>query len=485
MSESTSPAEPDAQLLRLGYQPALGRRLGMVGVLTYGLLFFVPMAPVAVFGYVVNLSGGVPVLVYLVAAAIMSLSAVSFREMALRFPVAGSVYGYTRLSTHPHLGFVAGWLILLDYLLMPATLVVLAAIALNHLLTGVPVWVIVVGFVVASLALNLAGITITTRAGVVMLAVQLAALALFGIFVARAVLAGNVQLTGAGLWRPGTDVGAVLGAVSMAALSYLGFDAVNTLNEEARGGGRTVGIATVALMALVTALFAVTVFAASCVAPVTGFPEGGDTSRAFYHIVDAVSPAWFGPVFTLTSAVLAIFSCLMVAHASTARLLFAMARDGLLPRTLAGTSGRGIPAPAVTLVAGLSLLLGLALADHSTLATSLVTFGALSSYVLLHVSVIERCWRREHSGAWLRHLVIPLVAIVSLVAALSQTAAVTKAVGLGWLALGLAGYAVVRARGRGGATVGPAMAPVQQAGPPDDRGVPDGSRRATDPSVRR
>ena len=79
---------PDSQLEDLGYQPSLNRQLPLGSLLVYGLLFFVPMAPVAVFGPVVNRSGGVPGVVYLVAAAVMGLSAISYREMALRFPVA-------------------------------------------------------------------------------------------------------------------------------------------------------------------------------------------------------------------------------------------------------------------------------------------------------------------------------------------------------------------------------------------------------------
>lgn len=448
------PLAPDDELLRLGYQPSLGRHLGLGAILTYGLLFFVPMAPVAVFGYVTTMSHGVPVLVYLVAALVMSLSAVSFRELAHRFPVAGSVYGYTRLSTGRHLGFVAGWLVLLDYLLMPATLVVLAAVALGALLPAVPVWAIVVVFVLASMGLNLAGITITTRIGALLLAVQLLVLLVFAVFVGHALLTGHAHLSTAALWRPGTDVGAVLGSVSMAALSYLGFDAVNTLNEEARGGGRAVGLATVILMVAITVLFCLEVWAAALVAPVTGFPEAA-AAHAFYDVVRAVSPGWFTTVFTLTSAVLAIFACLVVAHASTARLLFAMARDRVLPEGLARTDRRGVPHVAVLVVAALSLVLGIALAGRSSLATSLVTFGALSSYVLLHVSVIVRCWVRERSGRWLRHLVVPVLGMLTLLTVLSQTETLTRTVGLGWLAVGLIGYAAETVRARRGSQARP------------------------------
>lgn len=227
---------PDSQLKDLGYQPSLNRQLPFGSLLVYGLLFFVPMAPVAVFGLVVNRSGGVPVLVYLVAAAVMGLSAISYREMALRFPVAGSVYGYTRFSLGRTPGFIAGWLILLDYILMPALLTVLSAVALAHIWPSVPMGIFSLVFVFASMALNLQGMTVTTRVGIVLLTIQLATIAFFLVCVGLGLAGGGVVWSWHALWRSGTSWTSVASAVSIAALSYLGFDAVATLNEEARGG---------------------------------------------------------------------------------------------------------------------------------------------------------------------------------------------------------------------------------------------------------
>ena len=318
---------PDSQLEDLGYQPSLNRQLPLGSLLVYGLLFFVPMAPVAVFGPVVNRSGGVPVLVYLVAAAVMGLSAISYREMALRFPVAGSVYGYTRFSLGRVPGFIAGWLILLDYILLPALLTVLSAVALAHIWPSVPTGIFAVVFVLASMALNLQGVTVTTRVGLVLLAIQVATIAVFLVCVGQGLASGEVAWSWHALWRPGTSWASVASAVSIAALSYLGFDAVATLNEEARGGGRAVGIVTLLLVGLLAVLFGVQVLAAGLVSDTMHFAPGGATDRAFYHTVDQVCPGWFTSIFTVVNAFVAIFACLVVAHSSTARLVFAMARD--------------------------------------------------------------------------------------------------------------------------------------------------------------
>ena len=443
MTATTTPTPtptPDAELLRLGYTPSLNRNLGMAHLLVYGLLFFVPLAPVAVYGIVVNRSGGAPVLVYLVAAVIMGLSAVSYRQMALRFPVAGSVYGYTRLSTNRFWGFVAGWSILLDYILMPALLTILSAVALAHILPGVPAGVFAAIFVGASVLMNLRGLEITTRVGMVLLAIQLVVIALFLRFVTAALTAGRLELSLNALWRPDLSWAAVLSAVTIAALSFLGFDAVSTLNEEARGGGRAVGRATTILLGLITTLFCLQVWAANLVTDATAFGPGAGTNRAFYHAVEAVAPGWFVTAFTLVNAFVAIFACLVVAHAASSRLLFAMARDGVLPTPLARTNARGVPHIATLTIGAVALVVSVTFAEQAELMTSLVTFGALSSYVLLHGAVLVRCLRTERSRRWATHLVVPVLGIVTLVVALARSSQITLTVGLGWLAVGILGH---------------------------------------------
>lgn len=461
----------DSRLADLGYEPTLSRQLSLGGLIVYGLLFFVPMAPVAVLGPVINRSGGVPVLVYLVAAAVMGLSAVSYREMALRFPVAGSVYGYTRLSLGRTPGFVAGWLILLDYILMPSLLTVLAAVALAHIWPTIPVAVFTVVFVVASMALNLQGVTVTTRVGVVLLAIQLVVIAIFLVCVGHALVSGQIAWTWHALWRSGASWQHVASAVSIAALSYLGFDAVATLNEEARGGGRAVGWATLSLVGLLAVLFGIQVMAAGLVLDTTALAPGAATDRAFYQAVDEVCPSWFTPMFTVTNAFVAIFACLVVAHSSTSRLVFAMARDRVMPHRLAATTAKGVPWLAIVAVSVVTAVLSVVFAGRAEIMTTLVTFGALSSYVFLHADVVVQCIVKERSRRWLLHLVVPILGAGTLLVALARTEEITRLVGICWLAVGLVGALVARVHRSRSLRGAPSRsgAPAREAPPTEPR----------------
>ena len=175
----TSTAEEDVRLSQLGYKAELSRSLSLSDVVIHGLIYMVPIAPISVFGVVYSLSGGTIGAVYVITAIVMALSALSYREMALQFPVAGSVYSYVRLGTNAFLGFISGWMILLDYLLLPALLCVFASVAMASLVPLIPGWGWVIVFVVATALINIMGVTVTAAMNKLFLYIQLTVLAFF------------------------------------------------------------------------------------------------------------------------------------------------------------------------------------------------------------------------------------------------------------------------------------------------------------------
>src|SRR4051795_10258612 len=179
----------NARLSELGYKAELSRTLTLADVVIYGLIYMVPIAPISVFGVVYNLSIGAAGAVYLVTALVMTFSALSYREMALQFPIAGSVYSYVRLGTSTFVGFISGWAILLDYLLLPALLCVFASVAMASEVSLLPSWVWVILFVAATAIINIMGVSVTARMNKLFLVIQLAMLSVFvvwaGLLIAR------------------------------------------------------------------------------------------------------------------------------------------------------------------------------------------------------------------------------------------------------------------------------------------------------------
>jgi amino acid transporter len=426
------------RLESLGYKQELSRSMSLTDVVVYGLIYMVPLAPIAVFGFIYNFSGGMVATVYMVAAVAMYFSAVSYCEMAKEFPVAGSVYSYVRFGAGRFLGFMSGWAILLDYLLLPGLLFIFAAAAMHLQIPAIPEWVWIPIFVVISTVINLRGITFTARVNMACLYIQLAVLTVFTIGVAAALLAGRVHLSLDPIYRRDVfSIPLIFSAIPIAALSYIGFDAISTLNEEARGGGETVSKATMIVLFAVAAMFVLQVYLAALFVPAGTQYDAESAVTAFYDIATIAVGSWFKVVVTLVSALIAILANAIVSQATTSRLLFSMARDRQIPGFLAAVDQRRkVPVRAILLVAVLSTAVGMVALAKSDLVTSIVTFGSLTAYALLHVAVMRYFAARAGRVSWFAHRISPILGIAILIYALWSASAEAKTLSGIWLAAG-------------------------------------------------
>ena len=438
--------QDDQDLTRFGYHQQLRRSLSFTDLMVYGLIFMVPIAPFGIFGGVFAASGGMVALAYLIGMTGMAFTALSYSQMSRAFPLAGSVYTYAGRGIAPAVGFVAGWQILLDYVLVPSLLYLVAGVAMHSFVPAVPVWLWVAGFVAINTTVNYLGIGLTARINRLVLVAELVVLVIF-LVVGMVALArghgGHFSL------RPVYDAhtfspGLVFGAVSVAVLSFLGFDGISTLAEENRDGGRQVGRAMVAALGLAGTLFVVQSWVAALLVPDRQalLANGDPTGTAFYDAAEVAGGHWLNVLTAVATAISWGFANAMVAQAATSRLLFSMARDRQLPRLLARVHPvHLVPAHATVLVAAVSLAIGVAMSGRAgtgvATLSSLVNFGALSAFLLLHVSVFVHHVVRQGSRDWLRHVVVPLAGVVILGYVLVRAQAAAQTVGLSWLAIGL------------------------------------------------
>ncbi|WP_232666087.1 APC family permease [Pseudonocardia sp. TRM90224] len=442
-----------SELSDFGYRQELRRSLTLRDLLVYGLVFMVPIAPFAIFGTVFNASMGMAPLTYVIGFVAMIFTALSYREMSRAFPIAGSVYAYAGRGVHPAVGFLAGWAILLDYLLVPTLLYVISAAALGSVLPAVPqaVWVIL--FVLVNTVINLRGVETTARSNKIFLYGQLLVLALFVVLAVVAISRGvnGASWTFTPMFNPAVfEPGLIFAALSVAVLSFLGFDAISTMAEETKGGVRVVGRATVIALGIVAALFVVQTYLAALLLPGrTGFDSETATNEAFYTVAGLVGGDWFKVVVALAVALGSGVANALVAQAATSRLLFSMARDRQLPRFLAHVhETRRVPERAVLLVSAISLVLGLFLVGQIGFLSSLVNFGALFSFLMLHVSVVTWYVIRKRERTYGLHLVVPLLGFVIIGYVLLNADINAKIGGLCWLAIGIVVLVVLRLTGR-------------------------------------
>ncbi|MCX4754667.1 APC family permease [Kitasatospora purpeofusca] len=441
MSERAGPDGPDDG----GPRGELRRSLGVRDLVVYGLLFIAPMAPVGVFGVLDAKSRGAVAAVYLVATAAMGFTAVSYAQMVRAVPRTGSVYAYARAGLGEGAGFLAGWMALLDYLLIPAVAYLFSGIALHSLVPDVPRWVWTALAVLVTTALNLAGVRTAAVVGFAVLVAELAVLAVF-------VVAASVVLVRDGAQRgwatPFTAVGgfsasAVLSAVSVAVLSYLGFDAIATFVEEAVGASAAVARAVLWCLVVSGLLFVAQTWLAALLEPLSPEQLAADPAAqgsAFYDTVEGSVGHWLQVLVAASKAVGAAFAAL-AGQAAAGRLLFAMGRDGRLPRFLGAVDpGSAVPRRALLVSAGITLVAAVWAADRDDgldRLTSVVDIGALTAFALLHASVVGWYLVRHGSRDWARHLVVPVLGVLVIGAVVAEAAGSAQVVGLVWLAVGL------------------------------------------------
>jgi amino acid transporter len=427
-----------------GYKEQLHRALTTKDLVIYGLIFMVPIAPYSVYGFVYNDAKGMVPLAYLLGLVGMFFTALSYAAMSRAFPMAGSVYSYAQRGLSEIAGFFSGWLILLDYILVPSLLYLFSAVALRPVLPGVPAWVWLVIFISFNAAVNLIGIQFTARVNRYMLIMELVVLALFVILGLIALYGG----AGAGrlTLKPIYDAhvfsfATVAGATSIAVLSFLGFDGISTLSEENRAGKEAVGRATVLSLVLVGVLFMMQTWIATDLSAGMHFDS---PETAFYEIAERAGGASLRLITIIAVVIATAIANAMAAQAAVSRILFAMARDGKLPAILAKVHPRyKTPYVSTLAVAAVSLIVGLLFANRVDDLTLIVNFGALTGFVLLHLSVINHYLIRGRSGDWLRHFVFPLIGMLIIVFVLYEMDRAAKILGLGWIVIGIVYYLVL------------------------------------------
>ncbi|MCM2412008.1 APC family permease [Streptomyces sp. RKAG290] len=430
----------------------LRRTLGFRDLVVYGLLFIAPMAPVGVFGTLDAKSDGAVALVYVAATVVMAFTAFSYAQMVRVAPLAGSVFAYARKGLGEAPGFIAGWMAMLDYLLIPAVAYLFSGIAMNSLVPDVSRWVWTALAVVLTTLLNLWGVRAAARVGFAVLAMEIVVLLVFLVSAAVVLVQDGAQrgwltpLTG----DSGFSASAVLGAVSVAVLSYLGFDAIASFAEEVTGGSAKVARALLFCLVLAGVLFVAQSYLAALLEPMTSAELAADPAAqgsAFYDTVDSAVGSWLHDLVAVSKAIGAAFAAL-AGQAAAGRLLFAMARERRLPALLSRIDPRsGVPRIAILIAAVITLVAAVWAArrddglDH---LVSVVDVGALTAFILLHASVVGWFVVRRMAGppVWWRHVLIPVVGAGVLIAVIVEATTSAQVVGACWLVVGLVVLAV-------------------------------------------
>ncbi len=428
--------------------PRLRRTLTLWDLIFYGIVLIQPIAPVPLYGVAQKLSDGHFVTIILIALFAMLITAVSYGRMGALYPTAGSAYTYVGKGLNPHLGFLAGWAMILDYLLQPLINTVWISTALHErYLPQIPyiAWAALIAGIMT--VLNLAGVKSSSRANKVLLAVMSVVVAFFVVLAIR-YLYGVQGWSGLFSMQPLYDPKTfnshkILTATSFAALTYIGFDGVTTLAEDVENPKRNVLLAVV-----LTCIFAGVCSGVEAYLGARVWPDWRSFPNLETAFMDICSRVGGVLLFNAMGAILivAAFGSGLTGTLGAARLLFGMGRDGVLPKKFFGYLKPGSSTPTYNiLLIGVLAFLGAVLLNYIGSAYEhageLLNFGAFLAFMGVNLACF---WQftmiAKKTGAArrvLRDTILPLIGFAFCGLIWWNLNNLAKTVGGIWFAIGI------------------------------------------------
>jgi putrescine importer len=436
-------AEPAASSPAAG-GPRLRRALTLWDLIFYGVVIVQPVAPMGIFGVVSTEARGHVITTILIGLGAMLLTALSYGRMARAYPSSGSAFTYVGQELHPALGYVTGWGMVMDYVLNPIICTIYCSkLAMNYF-PGTPYAAWAVFFALLFTTLNLQGVKQSARTNKV-IGIALCVVVVLFLGAALRYLTG-VSLTAKDLVRPFYDpatfsLGLVLTGASIACLTYIGFDGISTLSEEAENPRRDILLATVFTCLAIGILAALQVYAAQLVwGTWTGYP---DVDTAFVHVAGKAGGAALFFVINFALLVATIGSG-TGAHLGAARLLYGMGRSEALPRFFAAVDPkRQIPRNNVIVIGVIALIGAMTLTYQR--GAEMLNFGAFIAFMGVNLAAFTHYWLKAEKKRPLE-FVLPLLGFVVCLGLWWNLPLPAKLLGGAWLAAGVL-YGAVKTRG--------------------------------------
>jgi len=375
--------------------PGLRRTLTLWDLILYGVIVLQPVAPMSAFGALSERGRGHVVTAILIAMVAMLATAISYGRMARVYPSAGSAFTYVAQEIHPAIGYITGWSMVMDYIVNPLICTIWCAGQAHEFAPGLPVWGWKIFFAMVFSLLNLQGIKTSARVNAGMAAAMSAVVVLVFVTAIRYIL-GHPHGDAGFFTRPFYDPQTItfdglFGCTSLAVLTYIGFDGISTLSEEAENPKRNILLATVLTCVVIGFLSAAEVYVAQLVWPASEPFPNVDTAYVY-----AAARTW-APLFKIVGFTLLVanFGSGLGAQIGAARLLYGMGRSNALPKSFFGAVDpkHRIPRNNVLFI-GAIVLIGSFFLTYGR-GIELLNFGALIAFMGVNAAAFMRYFVRE------------------------------------------------------------------------------------------
>jgi amino acid transporter len=363
--------------------------------ITGRLLFFYVLGDVlgsgiyALIGVMAFTVGGAFWMSFVVGVTIALLTGFAYAELITKYPQAAgaALYTHKAFNSRP-VTFLVTFCLLAATIAAAGTLArVFGGTYFNEFVDGVPVGIVAVSFIVVLSLLNFRGITESVWANMVMTLIETTGLLIILAIGGTVLAKGDADFSQPFQLNDGNPALVVLSGVALAFFAMTGFENAANIAEETQNPSKVFPKALLGGMAIAGVLYMVIAFIASMVTPLSDLTAGDGEEGSLLTVVQAGPLAIPTLVFSAI-ALVAVTNTTLVSLVAQSRILYGMARQGVVPRVFARThASRRTPWVAIVFTALLVCLL-LVLADVDRLATVTVLF-LIVVYAMVCVAALK------------------------------------------------------------------------------------------------
>lgn len=391
--------------------PTLKRSLSLKYVVFFGLAVMAPTTLFSTYGVAVHSTNGMIPTAYIVALIVMLFTAYSYAQMVKAYPNAGAAYTFTQKSLSPHVGFLVGWTIILDYMFSPMISALLLGIAMKAYFPSIPMYIWIILFIATVTIVNILGITVAAKLNMGLLFLQFGTLTLFTIFSIKGLLNGQGAGTLFSLLPfidSNVNIPNFMSIIPLLCFSFLGFDAVTTLSEETKNPRKSLPKAIYLVTIIGGVYYMIGSYFLQLIWP--DFQSFKNPEASYMEVAMYIGGNLLTS-YVIAEGIMSSFASAIASGTSASRILYAMGREQVLPAKIFGYLSPKFRTPVfnILIVGGVALS---ALFLSLTTAVSLINFGALFAFTFVNLSVIAHYYFRKKQRSFMgtiRHLIIPLI----------------------------------------------------------------------------
>ncbi len=414
----------------------LKRTIGFWPIVFFGVLTMGPGGGMTYYPILQPMTNGYSYISFAIAAVILILTVFSYQRMLQVFPEAGGAYIYTTRGINSKIGFLVGWVLMIDYGVVPMFTLRINAMYFSGIFQNIPEWVFIVLFGLLITAACIIGLKLSTSIQIIIGIAAFMVIIVLCFGAVRDMIANGINVFHSdAIYDPDTiNWNGVLGGTAIAVMAMLGFDGMTTLSEETTMTKKKMSRAIMVAVLIQVFFMISSTYLMGAVMDWQTIPEE-NFDTAYMYMLELFTNPTFAAILVVINNI-SILACIMSYFTITSRVLLGMGRNGVIPRFFAKVNPKTeTPVNSILFIAVVAIL-GSLLTSYE-ITSELISYGGCVSVIFVNFSVVVYFWIGKRDRRIFSSLLIPCLAALCVFVVMFNMNRITLTIGIIWTVIGI------------------------------------------------